>query len=394
MHGRKRQAAGAPPPSAEALAAAAAKLATFTAVSRAALAARAARGAAPPAALELNAKVAAASPDVLTLWNHRREMLEAAEDEAAGGAGGEAEPVAAGGETAAAARAAALRASLPGELALTAAAIARAPKSYPAWFHRRWAVGRALPLPGAVDVPAELALCARLLDADERNFHCWGYRAWLAAAAGVPPAEELAFTAARIGVNFSNYSAWHRRSVALRAVHAAAGAPGARVPLAVLEAELAFVRRAAYTEPDDQSPWVFRRWLVAQVWAWVAPPAPPAPAPGAPADAPDAPPPHDAAPSPDDAAEALRLLRDDARALRELCALEEGAKWPAVALAGTAALLQSPAARRAGGGGGGGADDDSVDDVPALYARLARMDPRHAAYYAREARLAKEGRVA
>ena len=61
---------------------------------------------------------------------------------------------------------------------------------------------------------------ARLLDLDERNFHGWGYRQFIVRRADVPPAAEEAYTAARIGQNFSNYSAWHARTALLQRLHA------------------------------------------------------------------------------------------------------------------------------------------------------------------------------
>ena len=60
----------------------------------------------------------------------------------------------------------------------------------------------------------------RLLDADERNFHGWGYRQAIVQMAGTPAAAEEAYTASRIGQNFSNYSAWHARTALLQRLHA------------------------------------------------------------------------------------------------------------------------------------------------------------------------------
>lgn len=61
----------------------------------------------------------------------------------------------------------------------------------------------------------------RLLSLDDRNFHGWNYRRFVAGLAATPPEEELAFTTAKVNVNFSNYSAWHARTSLLPKVHAA-----------------------------------------------------------------------------------------------------------------------------------------------------------------------------
>ena len=60
----------------------------------------------------------------------------------------------------------------------------------------------------------------RLLDADERNFHGWGYRQLVVQLAGIPATAEEAYIAARIGQNFSNYSAYHVRTSLLQRLHA------------------------------------------------------------------------------------------------------------------------------------------------------------------------------
>ena len=45
------------------------------------------------------------------------------------------------------------------------------PKSYSAWFHRKWLVSHDL-----VDLQRELKLLKLLLTRDTRNFHGWDYR--------------------------------------------------------------------------------------------------------------------------------------------------------------------------------------------------------------------------
>ena len=247
MHGRKQLTAPLP---AEVLAATAKKVAGLRKLSAAAFANKAG-GVHTPAALALNATVLAAVPDVLSLWNHRREALCA---EA---------PAPNPEQLAPPPTPPTLPAWLPGELAVTQAALTRSPKSYPAWHHRKWALTRGCAgLPPEVTAPVlaeELALTGAMLQLDGRNFHCWGHRAWVAGVARVPAAAELEFTSSCIAANFSNYSAWHARARLLREVH------GVPLPVAVLASELTLLRTAVYTEPDDQSPWVYRRWVVAQL---------------------------------------------------------------------------------------------------------------------------------
>ena len=55
----------------------------------------------------------------------------------------------------------------------------------------------------------------RLLSQDDRNFHGWQYRRFIAARAGLTPEAEVAYARECIHTNFSNYSAWHARSLLL-----------------------------------------------------------------------------------------------------------------------------------------------------------------------------------
>jgi len=238
------------------------------------------------------------NPEAYTAWNWRRECVG---------------PVLrAGGAPAVAAAEA--------ELALTEKALRRNPKSYAAWHARRWVVGHRLS-----SLAAEVRLVDALLDADARNFHAWAYRGWVADLAGVPAADQLAATTSRIEANFSNYSAWHARSALLVRVHGGGGSgdggrggggvsvsggggagdadgppvatttlhallssssgppsgpgggpgggggqgvrDGATLPPGVLAKDYALVRAAAFTDPVDQAPWFYHRWLVAHTVA-------------------------------------------------------------------------------------------------------------------------------
>lgn len=110
--------------------------------------------------------------------------------------------------------------------------------------------------------------------------HAWNYRRYVLASMPVkkPDTEELVFTTKKIQANFSNFSAWHQRSKIYPLLWGSdsldrktSQEEGARrhSTLAMgnllgndgcLEFDL--VRNAMYTDPDDQSVWVYHRWLV------------------------------------------------------------------------------------------------------------------------------------
>ena len=416
MHGRKR--VGVPPPTAEALAATAKKVEQYKRLSAVVLHHRAQRTCTAQS-LELASQLLAANPDVYTLWNYVREQVLALAGLplpagcAAGAGAASSAPVAALGEEAFAALVAA-------QLALTVAAIKRNPKSYPAWHHRRWLVesfragrGAAGAAAAAADAPAaliplagELALCAELLAKDERNFHCWNYRRWVAsldsgsggsAEEAGALARELAFTDEKIAQNFSNYSAWHARTcllqrqreatqdaglVAAAAIAGARWAVCARVPfprasvffahpfhsprptLHSAPAELTLARKAVFTEPDDQSAWFYRRWVVDCLVLLLDGGGSSGSGAGSSSGA--------AAGGGEAAAAAAEAaLLEDVSALRELSLAEPACKWPLEARAYT--ILQL---RRHGRGAGSGLEDEQ-----ALFTHLCALDPRHAAYY-------------
>ena len=56
---------------------------------------------------------------------------------------------------------------------------------------------------------------------DSRNFHAWAYRRVVTAKAGTSPEREAQYTMDLINANFSDYSAWHARTVLLPQMHAA-----------------------------------------------------------------------------------------------------------------------------------------------------------------------------
>jgi len=148
-------------------------------------------------------------------------------------------------------------------LKFTEGAIAQNPKSYWVWLHRTWITS----VMSSCDWKRELGLCGKLLELDERNFHCWNYRRYAAEKAKATLVEEFQFTTKKIEQNFSNYSAWHQRSALIPLIH-----KGDNVALErALEAEFEYVKNAFYTEPSDQSIWIYHRWLVDKTGELYAP---------------------------------------------------------------------------------------------------------------------------
>lgn len=156
------------------------------------------------------------------------------------------------------------------ELFLTTRALQRHPKAYPAWQHRLWLledaqVARHIPFEARLEaIKNEQKLSAYMLFKDGRNFHGWAHRMRVKSVlTSVMPdhqpqleREELAFVEEKINDDFSNYSAWHHRSVLLPKVHDHSSQ-------AFLTEELDYVRQAFYTEPNVQSAWFYHRWLLA-----------------------------------------------------------------------------------------------------------------------------------
>lgn len=105
----------------------------------------------PEGFLEANSQVLLENPDYYPCWNARKRLLLArfqdSDDEAA------------------------LKAMIKKELDFNVGTIKRNPKSYFAWYHRRWLLQEAAAskLQHPVDPTHELALCTILLSLDQRN---------------------------------------------------------------------------------------------------------------------------------------------------------------------------------------------------------------------------------
>ncbi|OSX65161.1 hypothetical protein POSPLADRAFT_1053934 [Postia placenta MAD-698-R-SB12] len=154
------------------------------------------------------------------------------------------------------------------DLSLTTAHLKQHPKVYWIWNHRRWCLEN-VPVGPTEDDPdgwrranwnKELFVVERMLDADARNFHAWNYRRYVLASTPVQRAEqaELTYTTRKIEANFSNFSAWHQRSKVLTSLWDS----GKLDIKKSKEDEYELVKNAMYTDPGDQSVWIYHRWLV------------------------------------------------------------------------------------------------------------------------------------
>lgn len=182
-------------------------------------------------ALETSQKVLESNTEFYSLWNHRRQILARLERE-----GQDMQPF------------------YEQELKFTEGAIRINPKSYWVWNHRKWLSQR---MGKSFKWAEELKLCTLLLSLDTRNFHCWGYRRFIEAHGGIPDQKEFEYTTHKIEKDFSNYSAWHQRSLLLHKLY-----PSADELEVALKTEFELVWAAAYTQPSDQSPWIYHKWLI------------------------------------------------------------------------------------------------------------------------------------
>ncbi|EAY01958.1 prenyltransferase alpha subunit, putative [Trichomonas vaginalis G3] len=130
------------------------------------------------------------------------------------------------------------------ELEISENVIRSNPKSYWAFHHRRWC----FEYMNITELDHEIQLCTLLLNADFRNFHAWRHRRWAVKRMGNKYEEELQNSYDFIQKDFSNYSAWHYRS---------------QLPnLTDFKAELDIVQTCIYMDANDQSAWIYLRWLL------------------------------------------------------------------------------------------------------------------------------------
>ncbi|KAF8842568.1 rab-protein geranylgeranyltransferase [Paxillus ammoniavirescens] len=158
---------------------------------------------------------------------------------------------------------------LSNELSMTMAALKAHPKVYWVWNHRRWCLENVPDGPVVNGQPSlqwrktnwdrELAVVEKMLDADARNFLAWNYRRYIMASMPVqrPGIAELAYTTRKISASFSNFSAWHQRSK----VFSSLWNTDQLDPVQSREEEFDLVHNALFTDPDDQSAWIYHRCI-------------------------------------------------------------------------------------------------------------------------------------
>ena len=194
--------------------------------------------------LKLTEDILMANPDVLTLWNLRRNILMNLKnlktlDE--------------------------LDALYINELTVSELALRKNPKSYGSWQHRQWCLLNSTKLAlksNASNWQKELELCNKYLDLDERNFHCWSHRQFVVNKSKVASkSEEFKYTLDKISTNFSNYSSWHYRSKLIKDLYLCPEENGTQITKDFFEKEIELIENAVFTDPNDQSAWVYHRWL-------------------------------------------------------------------------------------------------------------------------------------
>ncbi|KAL7415561.1 rab-protein geranylgeranyltransferase [Mrakia frigida] len=110
----------------------------------------------------------------------------------------------------------------------------------------------------------ELKLVEKMLAVDARNFHAWDYRRIVLTSlrrtsSSVPHSRdsELAYTKKKIEANFSNFSAWHQRGKVLGEGEFVGGEEE-------MKREFDLVSQALWTDPSDQSAWLYHRFLISK----------------------------------------------------------------------------------------------------------------------------------
>ncbi|ORX37188.1 rab-protein geranylgeranyltransferase [Kockovaella imperatae] len=274
-------------------------------------------------ALEITNELLDMNPEYYTVWNYRRHILRGLfptlSDEK--------------------------KVQILGnEIRLTTSYLQVNPKVYWIWNHRRWCLESIPEGPDGSEGwknsfwKIELELIEQLLRLDPRNFHAWGYRRTV--IAGLPksfpgqssPRDEIRFTTKKIESNFSNFSAWHYRIQLFTGIWRSMTAEAVE---GEKREEFDFVRQALWTDPADQSAWLYHRWLIGTD-------------------------------SDED------TLKSEVKSIRELHETEPDSKWCMNALAHYERMLSATSSE---------VSSNSCADAVALMARLEEIDPQRISRY-------------
>ena len=107
----------------------------------------------------------------------------------------------------------------------------------------------------------------------------WDYRRYILASMPIrrPEKAELSYTTKKIEANFSNFSAWHQRTKVLSSLWASGEVDRKsslqkginwlpfyhrQVHQRLPRSEFELVQNAMFTLPEDQSAWLYHRWLI------------------------------------------------------------------------------------------------------------------------------------
>lgn len=188
-------------------------------------------------ALKVVTDVLVFNPEYYSMWNYRRDILATKKDLD-------------------------FESVCQVELKLVDSLLKRSPKSYWIWNHRHWIL-ESSPKPLW---QGELKLINYMQNLDPRNFHSWDYRRYVMEMSQInSPLQEFEYTTLKIQQNFSNFSAWHYRSKLLISAFPDLTSRNAEIQkgchfLSNLDFE--FIRNAIFTEPNDQSAWLYQRFLL------------------------------------------------------------------------------------------------------------------------------------
>ncbi|GFP82901.1 geranylgeranyl transferase type-2 subunit alpha [Phtheirospermum japonicum] len=144
------------------------------------------------------------------------------------------------------------------ELRLVENALKKNFKSYGAWHHRKWVLEQRTFIHGQ-----GIKASRQIPETGCPQFSRVELQKFITTLKKIPDEEELQYTTDMIYDNFSNYSAWHNRSILLSNILEKRGKTYDDKGK-VLAEEYDFVRNALFTDPDDQSGWFYHLWLLDQ----------------------------------------------------------------------------------------------------------------------------------